>query len=67
MIQKDMEGNTPLHLIAKLGYYIPQWPQWIQKTDQEVVDNTNVTPAEALYQYYSVVVRDDEVCVSVSI
>ncbi|WOG85554.1 hypothetical protein DCAR_0104745 [Daucus carota subsp. sativus] len=53
IIQKDMEGNTPLHLIAKLGYYIPRLPQWIPKTDQEVVDNTNLTPAEALYQYYS--------------
>ncbi|WOG85557.1 hypothetical protein DCAR_0104748 [Daucus carota subsp. sativus] len=60
MIQKDIEGNTPLHLIAKLGYYIPELREWIQKTDQEVVDNTNLTPSEALYQYYSPVIRDDE-------
>ncbi|KAL1834540.1 hypothetical protein ACET3Z_004191 [Daucus carota] len=60
IIQKDKEGNTPLHLVGKLGYHIPGLPQWIQKIDQEVVDDTNLTPAEALYQYYSPILRDDE-------
>ncbi|KAF1002028.1 protein ACCELERATED CELL DEATH 6-like [Apium graveolens] len=49
--QRDNEGNTPLHLIAKLACYIPQLMDqgkldW--KLDWEVTDYNNLTPLEVL-------------------
>lgn len=49
--QRDNEGNTPLHLIAKLACYIPELMDegkldW--KVDWEVTDNNNLTPLDVL-------------------
>lgn len=49
--QKDGEGNTPLHLIAKLACYIPELMdrgKLIWKVDWEVTNNNNLTPMDVL-------------------
>nr|XP_017254916.1 PREDICTED: ankyrin repeat-containing protein At5g02620-like [Daucus carota subsp. sativus] len=61
IIQRDQEGNTPFHLVAKLGYNVPEMREWLQKTDQYIVDNTNLTPSEVVYQNFSRAIMDAEV------
>ena len=58
IIQRDHEGNTPFHLVAKLGYNVPEMREWLQKTDQYIVDNTNLTPSEVVYQNFSRAIMD---------
>lgn len=50
-IQRDKEGDTPLHLIAKFGFYFPDLQYrdyW--NADWDVVNNTNFTPLDVFYQ-----------------
>ena len=58
IIQRDQEGNTPFHLVAKLGYNVPEMREWLQKTDQYIVDYTNSTPSEVVYQNFSRAIMD---------
>lgn len=49
LIQRDKEGNTPLHLMAKLGRYIPEIMDRREafcKIDWEVLDYKNQTPLD---------------------
>lgn len=52
LTKRDKNGNTPLHLIAKLGCYVPELMtrkalNW--QVDWEVLDSKNCTPLDVLH------------------
>lgn len=66
LIQRDNQGNTPLHLIAKFGFYLTH----LQNTDDwnadwDVVNNTNFTPGDLLHQNQTATQTHDEVLLQV--
>lgn len=50
LIQRDKEGNTPLHLISKLRCFDPKLKR--MKIDWEVLDDNNLTPRDLQYFSY---------------
>lgn len=51
-IQRDNEGNTPLHLMAKLRRYLPEimnQREAYSEVDWEIIDDKNLTPLDVLY------------------
>lgn len=63
-IQRDSQGNTPLHLIAKYKHYIPELQHW--SADWDVVNCSNLTPPEVFYQEHKATlineVRNQNLC-----
>ncbi|KAK1401288.1 hypothetical protein POM88_000893 [Heracleum sosnowskyi] len=49
MTKRDNNGNTPLHMIAKLGCYVPQLMGQTWDVDWEVLDSKNLTPLDVLH------------------
>lgn len=63
--QRDHKGNTPLHLIAKLAFYIPELMDigkvdW--KVDWEVTDYNNLTTLDVLQSKQETDTLDHKVC-----
>ncbi|WOG81472.1 hypothetical protein DCAR_0100619 [Daucus carota subsp. sativus] len=68
--QKDKEGNTPLHLIAKFECYVPELDgrhDWIWKADWDAVDNTNWTPADVLQGKKNGTLIDEEALIGATL
>ncbi|KAK1382997.1 hypothetical protein POM88_020732 [Heracleum sosnowskyi] len=47
LIQRDKEGNTPLHFIAKFGCYVRELMD-LREVDWEVLNHKNLTPLDLL-------------------
>lgn len=50
LVQKDIDGNTPLHLVSKLGCYSPEIIQH-KMADKEALNKENLTPRDSLYNF----------------
>ena len=61
LIQGDMEGNTPLHLIAKLGCYVQELMEE-RSLDWEVLNNENLTPLDLMHFGEKLNTLTDEIC-----
>lgn len=61
-IQRDEDGNTPLHLIAKLGCYVQELMD-LKALDWEVLNNKNFTPLDVLHGEHETDIQADQVLV----
>lgn len=60
--QRDKEGNTPLHLIAKSKCYIPELldrHQWIKNWDANAVNNRYLTPRDVFSETHADTLTDE--------
>ncbi|KAL8110484.1 protein ACCELERATED CELL DEATH 6-like [Apium graveolens] len=58
-IQRDEDGNTPLHLIAKLGCYVKELMD-LKALDWEVLNDESFTPLDVLLAEHETVVQADQ-------
>lgn len=48
LIQRNKDGNTPLHMIAMLGCHVPELMD-LKALDWEVLDGDKLTPLDVIY------------------
>lgn len=69
LIQRDKEGNTPLHLVAKFECYFDKicltWDDDCE--DLGVVNNTNFTPLDVLHQKQTAGTKTPEALIEVTV
>lgn len=63
LIQRDNEGNTPLHLIAKLGCFVKELMD-LKELDWEVLNNEHFTPLDVLHSGHEAGTRADQEMIS---